>query len=112
MPRPKIATLLEAVREEFDKGLIFEGPIVGIKAHVEGLCNWESGKIVVNPAPSVVDTLFHELLHRRFPKWGEERVRVETWRIMNQLSQAEVRSWYRKYQRRKTKKRKPVRTAA
>ena len=69
MPRPKVRDLLAAITVEFSKGRIFEAPIVGSKDHVEGLCNWESGEVTVNPSVSVVDTLVHELLHRRFPKW-------------------------------------------
>lgn len=109
MPRPKVSTLLEAITDEFGKGRIFEAPIVGSKDHVEGLCNWESGDVTVNPSVSVVDTLVHELLHRRFPKWSEERVRVETWRVMKQFSPADVRAWYRKYKRAAKRRRGPVR---
>src|SRR5690349_19079070 len=109
MPRPKVSSLIAAITEEMGKGQIFEAPIVGSKDHVEGLCNWESGDITVNPAPSVVDTLIHELLHRRFPKWSEERVRVETWRIIRTLSAADVQALPTKYKRIAKRRRKPVR---
>jgi hypothetical protein len=109
MPRPKVAALLVAIEGEFEKGQIFEAPIVGSKDHIEGLCNWESGDVTVNPSVSVVDTLVHELLHRRFPRWSEERVRVETWRVMKQLSPDDVQHWYRKYKRSAKRRRGPVR---
>lgn len=109
MPRLKVSYLLAEITEEMGKGQIFEAPIVGSKDHVEGLCNWESGDITVNPAPSVVDTLIHELLHRRFPKWSEERVRVETWRIIRTLSAADVQVLHHKYKRIAKRRRKPVR---
>lgn len=109
MARPKVSVLLEAITAELAKGQIFEAPIVGSKEHVEGLCNWESGEVTVNPAPSVVDTLIHELLHRCFPRWSEERVRLETWRVMKQLTPADVQVWYRKYKRHAKRKRGPVR---
>lgn len=109
MPRPKVSVLLAAITEEMGKGQIFEAPIVGSKDHVEGLCNWESGDITVNPAPSVVDTLIHELLHRRFPKWSEERVRMETWRVIRTLSARDVQDLHAKYKRIAKRRRKPVR---
>lgn len=109
MPRLKVSYLIAEITEEMGKGQIFEAPIVGSKDHVEGLCNWESGDITVNPAPSVVDTLIHELLHRRFPKWSEERVRVETWRIIRTLSAADVQALHNKYKRIAKRRRKPVR---
>jgi hypothetical protein len=109
MARPKTSVLLAAIAEEFQKGQIFEAPIVGSKEHIEGLCNFESGDVTVNPAPSVVDTLIHELLHRSYPRWSEDRIRRETWRVMKQLSPADVQVWYRKYKRRAKRKRGPVR---
>jgi hypothetical protein len=110
MPRPTVKALVEAVSLELRKGLIYEAPIVGSEDHhVEGLCSWETQEITVNPAPNVVDTLIHELLHRRFPRWSENRVRLETWRVMRQMSDADVQAWYRKYRRLAKRKSKPVR---
>lgn len=109
MPRPKVSDLLAAITEELGKGLIFEAPIVGSKDHIEGLCNWETQEVTVNPSVSVVDTLVHELLHRRFPRWSEDRVRMETWRVMKQFTPADVQVWYRKYKRMAKRKRGPVR---
>lgn len=110
MPRPKVTFLISEITDELGKGLIFEAPIVGSRTdHIEGLCNWESGEVTVNPSVSVVDTLVHELLHRRFPKWSEERVRMETWRVMSKLSPGDVQAWYRKYKRMAKRKRGPVR---
>ena len=110
MPRPKVSFLLAEITAELGNGLIFEAPIIGSKTdHIEGLCHWETQEVTVNPSVSIVDTLIHELLHRRFPKWSEERVRVETWRVMSKFSPADVQEWYRKYKRLAKRKRKPVR---
>lgn len=108
MARPRVADLIAAITLELRKGRIFEAPIVGSDDHVEGLCNWESGEITVNPSPNVVDTLIHELLHRRYPTWSEDRVRYETWRVMRTLDNKAIAQWYRKYQRLVTRKTKPV----
>ena len=112
MARPKVAYLVSEITDELRKGLIFEAQIVGSKEHVEGLCRWDSGEITVNPSVSVVDTLIHELLHRRFPKWSEERVRCETWRVIRVMSAKDVAEWYRKYKRLAKRKTKPVRLRA
>jgi hypothetical protein len=109
MPRPKVAYLVEEISTELRKGLIFEAQILGSKEHVEGLCRWDTQEITVNPSVSVVDTLIHELLHRRFPKWSEDRVRLETWRVIRQMTPKEIAAWYRKYKRLAKRKTKPVR---
>jgi hypothetical protein len=109
MPRPKVAYLVEEISTELRKGLIFEAQILGSKEHVEGLCRWDTQEITVNPSVSVVDTLIHELLHRRFPKWSEDRVRCETWRVIRQMTPKEIAAWYRKYKRLAKRKTKPVR---
>lgn len=107
MPRIPVERLLASVEDELTKGLIFEAPIVSTtnSEHIEGLCSWETSKITVNPSVSVVDTLIHELLHRRYPKWSEERVRVHTWRLMRSLTPHDVQAWYRTYKRLAKKKR-------
>lgn len=108
MPRRKVDDLVIEIERELAKGLIFEASIIGGKDHVEGLCNFVSGEITVNPAASVVDTLIHELLHRRFPGWSEKTVREETWRIIRRMSHADVGMWYRRYKRLVKRKNKPV----
>ncbi len=99
---------LADLEKELAKGRIYEAQIVGSPDHVEGLCNWERGDITVNPSASVVDTLIHELIHRRFPSYSEDRVLRETSRVMARLSHADVAVWYRKYKRLVKRKTKPV----
>jgi hypothetical protein len=108
MPRLTVDSLLICVMEEMAKGRIYERPIVGSKSHIEGLCNWESGEISVNPAPSVVDTLIHEVFHRRFPRWSENRVRHETWRVMKKMTPDDVQALHREYKRIVKRQRKAV----
>lgn len=95
-----VTEMIAEIALELRKGQIYEAPVLGHpKSHYEGLCNWENGDITVNPSVSVVDTLIHELLHRRYPRWSEDRVRRETWRVMRRLSPDDVATWYRKYKR-------------
>jgi hypothetical protein len=108
MPRYTAKTLLEIAIKEMAKGRIYERPIVGSKRHIEGLCNWVNGEVSVNPAPSVVDTLIHELLHRRFRRWSEARVLAETWRVMETMTPDAVQALHRQYKRIAKRRRKAV----
>lgn len=99
--------LIETVLEEFQKGQIYEAQILDDRYHIDGFLHRASGDITINPKVSVVDTVIHELLHRRYPKWTERKVKQETARIMGHLTPAEIDAWYRRY-RRAAKKRGPV----
>lgn len=100
------AFLLDILAEEFKRGGITEAHIVANGAHVHGLC--EGQQIVVNPAPAIVDTLLHELLHRRFPRWGEKRVARTAERLVYYMDSADVRKWHRKYKRAARKASRPI----
>lgn len=101
------AERLGEVAEELSKGRIYEATLIDPTHHLEGLCDHDAQAVVINPKVSVVDSLIHELLHRRYPTWTEARVRRETRRAMGQLSSHDVEVWYRRY-RRAVKKRRPV----
>jgi hypothetical protein len=97
--------LLQELESEFKRGGIVEASIRSKDWHVSGLC--ESDRVIINPAPDVVDTLMHELLHRRYPRWGEKRVSQTAHRLVSRMSPDDVSRWYRRYQR-VAKKRRPV----
>ena len=105
MPRVTLADL--AV--EFRKGKIVEALLVEPGYHVHGLCDFDSGAVVVNPQPHTVAVLLHELLHRRFPRWGEKRVERETARLVGQMTDADVATWYRDYRQAARKFKRPIR---
>lgn len=98
--------LLE-LEEEFSKGRIYEATLIDPTHHLEGLCDPDTQTITINPQVSIIDSLIHELLHRRYPSWTERRVRQETQRMMGQLSTQAVQTWFRRYKR-AVKKRRPV----
>lgn len=100
--------LLDELERELKRGHIIEAHLVSEGEHVEGVCQGSTGMIVVDPAPSVVDTLLHELLHRRFPRWGERRVSQTANRLVKQMDHATVRKWYRKYRRAAKKASRPI----
>jgi len=64
----------------------------------------EAGHIVINPAPAIVDTLIHEILHRLYPAWPERVVAQKTSWLMNRMSHQEVKAIYREYVQRYTRR--------
>ena len=67
--------------------------------------------ITINPAVSVVDTVFHECLHRLYPAWSEGYVRNRTTYLMRRMSDAQIQAAYDQYQRIvKKKARRPRKT--
>ena len=100
---------LSEVAEELAKGRIYEATLIDPTHHLEGLCDTDTQKITINPKVSIVDSLIHELLHRRYPSWSERKVREETRTLMGQLTHQDLQTWYQRY-RRAVKKRRPVST--
>lgn len=99
--------LLGRVWAELGSGRITEAFLPSEKHHyVEGMI--EGGHITVNPAPSVVDSAIHEILHRLHPSWSESYVRRTTTLIMRRMTDEEIAAFYAEYQKRKrTRKRIP-----
>jgi hypothetical protein len=100
---------IEDIKAELARGGVQERPIIGGLDHVAGFCDHDSQYIVLHSKhPEVIDTLLHELTHRRWPRWGEKRVRAETRHLMRQLTDADIAALYRAYQRCAQKVRRPV----
>ena len=100
--------LLHMLRTEFKKGGIHEAPLLAKGWHLNGLCDFDRGSVYIDPAPTVVETLLHEMLHRRFPRWGEKRVDRTAARLLRCMNSRQVQWWYRQYQNRKTTLTTPV----
>lgn len=94
---------------EFRKGKILEAFLVEPGHHVHGICDFDSGAVVVNPQPHTVAVLLHELIHRRHPRWGEARVERETQRLVASMSDADVARWYLAYQKARRRFKRPIR---
>lgn len=103
--------LIVELRAEFKKGKIFEARIDSDGDMVEGLYEPSSGAVYVDQTPNTVDTLLHELLHRRYPRWGERRVSDTAHRLVTAMSSEERRAWYRAFKR-KAAKCRPIRVEA
>lgn len=94
---------------ELGRGRIVEATVHAPDCHVDGLTVFPD-YIYINPAPAIIETLLHELLHRRWPHWSERRVDREAKRLLSHMSSANVAKWYRQYQRAKRTRKRPVRT--
>jgi hypothetical protein len=102
--------LMGRVWAELGSGRITEGFIESTPGHfIEG-CE-DGGHITVNPAPSVVDTAIHEILHRLHPDWDENYVRRTTGYIMRRMHDSEIQAFYEEFQRRARKRRSVKRTS-
>ena len=101
---------LDELHRELRRGLITEADIrlTGGTHLVEGICNKDTDQVFVNPKPSLVEVLLHELIHRRHKRWGEQRVTAEALRLRASMTPSEIACWYRRYQRIATKREKPI----
>lgn len=100
--------LVAELRHEFDRGAIVEANLRSEKPG-EVLHGVHIGQVVVvDPVPHVVEVLMHELLHRRFPRWGEKRVEKTANHLMLAMPPATRRAWYRRYRKVATKHRAVV----
>ena len=90
---------LSDIYEELARGDIEERPLIEHRpkrAPLRGYCG-KDGRITVNPIPDTLDTLIHELLHRRHPTWSERTVKRETTKLIHSLTPEEMRDLYVTY---------------
>ncbi len=100
--------LMAELRDELSRGRVYQAEIQSDGELVEGLYEPGSGNVYVDPSPNVVDTLLHELLHRRYPRWGEKRVSLTAHQLVSAMSATERRNWYRAYRKVAKKMTAPV----
>ena len=67
---------------------------------------WQYGEqngslITINPAPHVVDTILHEIVHYLRPQWSEKVLRRRVTQLMRQISHEEVQAIYHEWNERK-----------
>jgi hypothetical protein len=100
--------LLRVLKAELKKGGIHEASLKAKGWHLDGMCNHDKGAVYVDLAPTVTEILMHELLHRRFPRWGEKRVDTTARRLLRSMNTRQVQWWNRQFQQHKTTITTPV----
>ena len=88
---------LDDLWDELQRGKVYECSLRSAKWQHDGLLDGES--IYVDPRPAILETLVHELLHRRKPRWGERRVTREAKLHVIRMDEATKRRWWLAYRR-------------
>jgi hypothetical protein len=99
--------ILADLWEEFGRGKIIEAAVHAPDEHVDGLTKFPD-YIYINPAPAIVETLLHELIHRRWPSWSERRVDRQAGQLLACMNNNDVAKWYRAYQKHKRARKRAV----
>ncbi len=94
---------LEDLYDELQRGKIYEGSLRDPRWVLDGLQDGDC--IYIDPRPAIIETLVHELLHRRFQRWGERRVTREARTLLSKMSHTDLQTWWQRYQRIKRKAR-------
>ncbi len=102
-----IRATLADMQQELEKGRITEGDLRDPHFHLDGYFDGGSQRVYVNPRPSVVETVIHELIHRRWPTWSEARVDKEAKRLVATMSPKQVATFYTRYQTLARKRKRP-----
>jgi len=101
-----MATLsLDDMLEELARGNIFECSLRDPKFRLDGLQDGE--RVYIDPRPAIIETLIHELIHRRKRAWSERRVTREARRLLSTMHDQDLARWWARYNRTK-KKSRPV----
>jgi hypothetical protein len=92
---------LDELAAEMARGKVWECSLRSTNWQMHGLQDREH--IYIDPRPAVLETLLHELIHRRYPKLSERRVVQESKRLATQMDETTKRRWWRAYNRIKRK---------
>lgn len=96
---------LEGLFDELHRGRIYECDLRDPRFHLDGLQAGES--VFIDPRTSILETLLHELMHRRHPRMRETAVTREARRLLGSMDERTKRQWWRAYKR-VVKKGRPV----
>lgn len=100
MTIPDIAAL-DDLWDELSRGRVWECSLRDTRWHLDGLQAGDN--IYIDPRPAVLETLCHELIHRRKPRWGERRVEREARRLVGAMDEQTKAKWWTAYNRIKRK---------
>lgn len=92
---------LDELWDELHRGRLYECSLRDPVWHLDGFRDGEC--VYIDPRPAVLETLIHELLHRRCPRWGERRVTREARVFIGRMSEQEKITWWKAYNQLKRK---------
>lgn len=92
---------LDDLLDELTRGKVYECTLRDPAWRLDGLQHGEA--IYIDPRPAILETLIHELLHRRKPRWSERRVSREARLILSKMSEEEIAAWWKRYNQVKRK---------
>lgn len=98
--------MLDDLWDELQRGRIYECSLRDPKWHLDGF--QEGDNIYVDPRPAMLETLVHELLHRRKPRLGERTVTRLAKRLVFSMDETTKSRWWRAYNKTKRKGRPMV----
>lgn len=87
--------------EELQRGKVYECTLRDPKWHLDGFQSGEA--IYIDPRPAVLESLIHELLHRRHRTWGERKVTRTARLLLAKMTDEQKATWWKAYQRIKRK---------
>ena len=95
---------LDDLEDELRRGRIYECSLRSKSwqpdGALDGLC------IYIDPRPAILETLIHELIHRRKPRLGERAVSRYARLLVVRMDEATKARWWQMY--RKTKRKGPA----
>lgn len=99
--------VLDDLFDELNRGRVYECSLRDPTQTVvlDGLQDGEC--VYIDPRPAVLETLLHELLHRRKPRLSERTVTQSARQLVGHMDEVTKQRWWRRYQRVK-KKGRPV----
>jgi hypothetical protein len=92
---------LDDLWDELQRGKIYESSLRSDKWVMDGLQTGDS--VYIDPRPAILETLVHELLHRRKPRLSERAVTNMARKFIGGMDEATKAKWWKAYQRIKRK---------
>jgi hypothetical protein len=95
--------LLDDLMDELRRGKVYECSLRSQGWQLDGLQDGEN--VYIDPRPAILETLLHELLHRRRPRLGERAVTVTARNLAVRMDEQTKSRWWKAYSRVKRRRR-------
>lgn len=90
---------LDDLLDELNRGKVYECSLRDPDERFS-LDGMQSGACVyIDPRPAILETLIHELIHRRKPRLTERTVTITARNIVVAMDEATKRLWWQRYKR-------------